>query len=128
MAVTHHHPTPTDLPETSELDETLTIASLEPTAVSCHDQQHSYDVDKAKLLTRLRRIEGQVRGVARMIEEDQYCLDVLTQISAVISSSRAVGMLVLQDHIRGCVVDGPEDEREARLQELNVAIERFTKM
>jgi CsoR family transcriptional regulator, copper-sensing transcriptional repressor len=87
----------------------------------------SYAADKAKLLARLRRTEGQVRGVARMIEEDKYCIDVLTQISAITASLRSVGLLVLQDHIRGCVIDSPEDEREGRLDELNLAIERFTK-
>lgn len=87
----------------------------------------SYAADKAKLLARLRRAEGQVRGVARMIEEDKYCIDVLTQISAITASLRSVGLLVLQDHIRGCVIDAPDDEREARLDELNLAIERFTK-
>ncbi|MGN6033332.1 MAG: metal-sensitive transcriptional regulator [Thermomicrobiales bacterium] len=87
----------------------------------------SYAADKAKLLARLRRTEGQVHGVARMIEEDKYCIDVLTQISAITASLRSVGLLVLQDHIRGCVIDSPEDEREGRLDELNLAIERFTK-
>lgn len=87
----------------------------------------SYAADKAKLLARLRRTEGQVRGVARMIEDDKYCIDVLTQISAITASLRSVGLLVLQDHIRGCVIDSPEDDREARLDELNLAIERFTK-
>lgn len=87
----------------------------------------SYSEDKLKLLARLRRTEGQVRGVARMIEDDKYCIDVLTQISAITASLRSVGLLVLQDHIRGCVIDSPDDQRDARLDELNLAIERFTK-
>jgi len=88
---------------------------------------HSYDADKAKILTRLRRIEGQVRGVARMVEDDKYCIDILTQISAIVASSRSVGLLLLEDHIRGCVVTASPDEREATLEELNRAIERFTR-
>ncbi len=88
---------------------------------------HSYDGDKAKILTRLRRIEGQVRGVARMVEDDKYCIDILTQLSAVIASTRAVGLLVLEDHIRGCVIDGDPADREATLAELTRAIERFTR-
>ncbi len=88
---------------------------------------HSYDADKAKILTRLRRIEGQVRGVARMVEDDKYCIDILTQISALTASSRAVGLLLLEDHIRGCVVTASPDELEATLDELNRAIERFTR-
>lgn len=90
----------------------------------------SYANDKAKILTRLRRIEGQVRGVQKMVEEDQYCVDVLTQLSAIIAGARATGMLVLDDHIRGCVLGtcrhGHEDQEEI-LAELSGAIERFTR-
>ncbi len=87
----------------------------------------SYADDKARILTRLRRVEGQVRGVAGMIEDDTYCIDILTQLSAVIASTRAVGLLVLEDHIRGCVVDGDPARREDTLDELTRAIERFTR-
>lgn len=90
----------------------------------------SYANDKAKILTRLRRIEGQVRGVQKMVEEDQYCVDVLTQLSAIIAGARATGMLVLDDHIRGCVLGtcrhGHEDQEEI-LAGLSGAIERFTR-
>ncbi len=88
---------------------------------------HSYDADRAKILARLKRIEGQVRGISRMIEEDKYCIDILTQVSAVMASTRSVGMLVLEDHIRGCVMNADPDRREATLDELNVAIERFVR-
>jgi DNA-binding FrmR family transcriptional regulator len=88
---------------------------------------HSYDVDRAKILARLKRIEGQVRGISRMIEDDKYCIDILTQVSAVIASTRSVGMLVLEDHIRGCVMNADPDDREATLDELNLAIERFVR-
>ncbi len=87
----------------------------------------SYAEDKQKILTRLRRIEGQVRGIARMVEEDKYCIDILTQISASTSSLRSVGLLVLEDHIRGCVVGADPDDQEATLDELNRAIERFVR-
>lgn len=90
----------------------------------------SYANDKTKILARLRRIEGQVRGVQRMVEEDQYCIDVLTQLSAIIAGARASGTLVLEDHIRGCVFGtcrhGHEDQ-EALVDELTEAIERFTR-
>jgi CsoR family transcriptional regulator, copper-sensing transcriptional repressor len=92
-----------------------------------HRHSDSYAEDKVRILNRLKRIEGQVRGIARMVDEDKYCIDVLTQISASTSSLRAVGMLVLQDHIRGCVVDGDPEDREATLDELNRAIERFVR-
>jgi DNA-binding FrmR family transcriptional regulator len=94
------------------------------------ERSTSYAHDKAKILTRLRRIEGQVRGVQRMVEEDQYCLDVLTQLSAIIAAARTAGLLVLEDHIRGCVLGtchhGHHDDEEL-LQELSGAIERFTR-
>lgn len=88
---------------------------------------HSYSPDKSKILARLRRIEGQVRGVQRMVDEDQYCLDILTQLSAIIAGSRATGLLVLEDHIRGCVINAEENDQEAKLDELMSAIERFNR-
>jgi CsoR family transcriptional regulator, copper-sensing transcriptional repressor len=92
-----------------------------------HHHHHSYGDDKARILARLKRIEGQVRGISRMLEDDKYCIDILTQVSAVIASTRSVGMLVLEDHIKGCVMDAGPDEREATLAELNQAIERFVR-
>ncbi len=99
------------------------------TGVTTERRPHpdSYEEDKAKILKRLSRIEGQVRGVSRMVEEDKYCIDILTQISAIVASTRSVGLLLLQDHIRGCVVNAAPDEREATLDELNRAIGRFTR-
>ena len=105
---------------------TSEIPTLEDEPAS-HRHSHSYGEDKAKILARLRRIEGQVRGVARMIEDDKYCIDILTQLSAIISSSRNVGLLVLEDHIKGCVVNAAPEDREERLTELNLAIERFVR-
>lgn len=92
-----------------------------------HHHAPSYATDKAKILGRLRRIEGQVRGVERMVETDQYCVDVLTQMSSIISALRATGLLVLEDHIRGCVVGADPDDQEAVLDELTGAIERFVR-
>ena len=89
----------------------------------------SYAHDKAKIMARLRRMEGQVRGVQRMVEEDQYCLDVLTQLSAIIAAARQTGLLVLEDHVRGCVLESEhahdEIDREELLTELIGAIDRF---
>jgi CsoR family transcriptional regulator, copper-sensing transcriptional repressor len=98
------------------------IAVAEP----CHEKTASYAADRAKILTRLRRIEGQVRGVARMVEEDKYCVDILTQISAAVAGLRATGLLVLEDHIRGCVISAEPEKQEETLQELMGAIERFS--
>jgi DNA-binding FrmR family transcriptional regulator len=105
-------------------------------AESCHPrspldageyQGHSYHHDKAKITARLKRIEGQVRGISRMVDEEQYCIDILTQVSAVMASMRSVGMLVLEDHIRGCVMNVDPERREDTLTELNQAIERFVR-
>src|SRR6476659_352182 len=85
----------------------------------------SYAADKAKIQARLRRMEGQVRGVQRMVEEDKYCVDVLTQLSSIIAAARSIGLLVLEDHIRGCVVNA--QDKEVMVSELTDAIERFTK-
>ena len=90
----------------------------------------SHAADKGKILARLRRVEGQVRGVRRMVETDQYCIDVLTQLSAIIAAARQTGLLVLEDHIRGCVLGtcqhGHTDQEEL-VEELTEAIERFTR-
>jgi CsoR family transcriptional regulator, copper-sensing transcriptional repressor len=64
-----------------------------------------YSSDRERLLNRLRRIEGQVRGLQRMVEEDTYCIDVLTQIASVTKALQGVGMGLLDDHIRHCVRD-----------------------
>ena len=89
----------------------------------------SYVHDKAKLLARLRRIEGQVRGLQKMIDEEQYCVDVLTQISSVNAALQKVGMIVLEDHIQGCVRAAivEDDDRDRAIAELIEVVERFTK-
>lgn len=90
----------------------------------------SHARDKAKILARLRRMEGQGRGVQRMVEEDRYCLDVLTQHSAVIAAARQTGLMVLEDHLRGCVVGAcraDDVDQEDVLDELMGAIERFAR-
>ena len=92
-----------------------------------HHHSASYEMDKAKILARLKRLEGQVRGVHKMVEEDKYCVDVLTQISAVVAGLRATGLLVLEDHIRGCVLGAEPSDQEAVLDELMSAIERFNR-
>jgi DNA-binding FrmR family transcriptional regulator len=85
----------------------------------------SYQADKARILARLRRMEGQVRGVQRMVEDEKYCVDVLTQLSSIIAAARGIGLVILEDHIHGCVINA--DDKEAAATELIEAIERFTK-
>jgi DNA-binding FrmR family transcriptional regulator len=90
----------------------------------------SHASDKTNILARLRRMEGQVRGVQKMVEEDHPCLDILTQISAIMAAARAAGLLVLEEHIRGCVMGSCQHghlEQEEVLTELTAAIERFSR-
>jgi DNA-binding FrmR family transcriptional regulator len=88
--------------------------------------------DTKATLNRLRRIEGQVRGLQRMVEEDAYCIDVLTQVAAVQTALEQVAVRVLDAHVRHCVADavGGDDEAEAteRLDELMAAVRRFAKV
>ena len=65
--------------------------------------RHSYSRDKAQLLRRLARIEGQVRGISRMIEREEYCIDILQQTSALRAAVDSLAVLVLEDHVQGCV-------------------------
>jgi DNA-binding FrmR family transcriptional regulator len=65
--------------------------------------RHAYTRDRAQLLRRLRRIEGQVRGIARMVEREEYCVDILQQTSALRAAVDAVAVLILEDHVQGCV-------------------------
>ncbi|MDA8236494.1 MAG: metal-sensitive transcriptional regulator [Chloroflexi bacterium] len=89
MTTEHHHPTgATDAGEAGGDDSTF---------------RHSYSRDRAQLLRRLRRIEGQVRGIARMIEREEYCVDILQQTAALRAAIDAVSILVLEDHVQGCV-------------------------
>ncbi|MGH2795726.1 MAG: metal-sensitive transcriptional regulator [Actinomycetota bacterium] len=89
---------------------------------------YKYAEDREQLLNRLKRIEGQVRGIARMVEDDTYCVDVLTQLSAAISALEKVGLHLLADHIRGCVTDAVKSGNgEASTKELVGVVERFLK-
>lgn len=71
--------------------------------------QHSYEKDQ--LLRRLRRMEGQVRGVERMVEEGRYCLDIVMQLRAITAAADSVSREILEDHIRGCVADAIQEDR-----------------
>jgi CsoR family transcriptional regulator, copper-sensing transcriptional repressor len=84
-----------------------------------------YSATKDQLAKRLRRIEGQVRGVERMVEEDRYCIDVLTQISAIQAALDKVALGLLDDHANHCVIGTAEDEREEKTAELMAAVGRL---
>lgn len=92
-----------------------------------------YAADKAAYLRRLKRIEGQVRGIARMVDEDKYCIDILTQVAAVNSAMHAVSLGLLENHLQHCVVDaaqeaatsGSPDAVDAKVKEATQAISRL---
>jgi len=86
-----------------------------------------YTMEKDDYLKRLRRVEGQVRGIERMVEEDTYCIDVLTQISAVTSALRSISLGLLDEHVRHCVANAKEGEGDAMISEAITAVERIVK-
>ena len=89
------------------------------------------DEDKKKLLVRLKRIGGQVDAVGRMIEEDEYCVDILMQISAATGALSKVGEVILEDHLKSCVRDamenGNDKDREQKLEELIAVFRKYKK-
>jgi CsoR family transcriptional regulator, copper-sensing transcriptional repressor len=91
--------------------------------------KHGYD--KEALAKRLHRIEGQVRGIERMVEDDRYCIDVLTQIAAVNTALESLAFKVLDDHVNHCVTDalssGDPKEAAAKSKELMEAVQRFAR-
>jgi CsoR family transcriptional regulator, copper-sensing transcriptional repressor len=87
--------------------------------------RHSYSKDKAQLIRRLSRIEGQVRGIARMIEREEYCIDILQQTSALRAAVDALALLVLEDHVQGCVRTAAEQgEAETYVEEVLDVVRR----
>lgn len=84
-----------------------------------------YTASKDQLLGRLKRVEGQVRGIEGMVEQDRYCIDVITQISAVQAALDKVALGLLDDHARHCVIDGPEGLKRDRTEELMGAVGRL---
>jgi CsoR family transcriptional regulator, copper-sensing transcriptional repressor len=95
-------------------------------ATSCRKSHHPDNVKK-DLTTRLNRIEGQIRGIKGMIENDVYCDDVITQLSATQSALNSVAKLLLDGHLKGCVVDRLAEGDEAVLDELVVTIHKLMK-
>ncbi|QGK70553.1 metal-sensing transcriptional repressor [Allosaccharopolyspora coralli] len=91
---------------------------------------HGYTEDKDAYLKRLRRIEGQVRGLAKMIEEDQYCIDVLTQVSATTKGLQAVSLGLLDEHLKHCVAQAVAEggeEADEKVREASAAIARLVR-
>jgi len=117
-----------DAPETGLEHEQHDHAGHDDAPAAGH--VHGYGADKAKLLARLSRIEGQVRGIARMVDGDTYCIDILTQVSAATRALENVALLLLEDHLDHCVRDaarrgGPEADE--KLAEATAAIARLVR-
>jgi len=91
--------------------------------------KHGYD--KEALVKRLHRIEGQVRGIERMVEDDRYCIDILTQVAAVNTALESLAFKVLDDHVNHCVTDalssGDPKEAAAKSKELMEAVQRYAR-
>ena len=92
---------------------------------------HGYSADTTAIVQRLHRIEGQVRGIERMVEDDRYCIDILTQISAVTTALESVALRILDSHVNHCVAgalaSGDPDDARQKTEELMQAVERFAK-
>ncbi|MGH2934176.1 MAG: metal-sensitive transcriptional regulator [Gaiellaceae bacterium] len=92
---------------------------------------HGYTHEKDALVKRLHRIEGQVRGIERMLEDDRYCIDILTQVAAVSTALDSFAFLILDEHVQHCVAgalaSGDEGEAQVKAAELLEAVHRFTK-
>ena len=92
---------------------------------------HGYSANKDQLLKRLARIEGQVRGISKMVEDDRYCIDILTQLGAVDTALEAVAIKVLEEHVEHCVAgalaSGDRAQADEKSRELLAAVQRFAK-
>ena len=96
-----------------------------------HEHHHGYHNQKDALIKRLHRIEGQVRGIERMVSSDRYCIDILTQVAAVSTALDSLGFQILDEHVKHCVAgalaSGDETEAQAKATELLEAVHRFAK-
>lgn len=127
------------MPDNLLTEETSEETSVETSGCGCDphasisgdgDETHGYSADKKRYLARLKRIEGQVRGLHRMVDEDTYCIDVLTQVSAVQSALKGVALALLDDHMQHCVLHAAqqgEDEAMEKLDEVSAAVGRLLK-
>ena len=95
-----------------------------------HGAQPGYSKEKSALLNRLRRIEGQARGLQRMVEDDTYCIDILTQVSAATKALETVALILMDEHLRHCVADAAREGgkvADMKLDEASAAISRLVR-
>jgi CsoR family transcriptional regulator, copper-sensing transcriptional repressor len=99
--------------------------------MSTTTHEHGYTHEKDLLVKRLHRIEGQVRGIERMLEENRYCIDILTQIAAVNTALESLAFRILDEHVRHCVAgaltSGDEEDAAVKTEELLAAVQRFAR-
>ena len=102
------------------------------TTTAAEHATHGYHDNKDALVKRLHRIEGQVRGIDKMVVDDRYCIDILTQIGAVTTALESLGLRILDDHVKHCVAgalaSGHGAEAQAKAEELLEAVHRFAKV
>ena len=115
---------------TDTTDSTGTASpGTEVAAAAAH--HHGYISDKDRYLQRMKRIEGQARGIAKMIDDEKYCIDILTQVSALTRALHGVATGLLDDHLKHCVLDaakqGDDDAALAKIQEASDAINRLVR-
>ena len=91
-------------------------------------RKYRYTKDKPSLLARMKKIEGQARGIQRMIEEDRYCIDIVQQLTALCAAADEISLLILQSHIEGCVADAIREQHgEGHIKELIETIRKAIK-
>ena len=92
---------------------------------------HGYTAGKDALVKRLHRIEGQVRGIEKMVDDDRYCIDILTQVAAVNTALESLALSILDDHVKHCVAgaiaSGDDEDAAVKIDELLAAVRRFAK-
>lgn len=93
----------------------------------CEKRKHRDEQEYKDLITRLNRIEGQVRGVKKMVEEERYCVDILTQVSAITSALNSFNKVLLSGHIKSCVVNDIRDGKDEVVDELCVTLQKLMK-
>ncbi len=95
----------------------------------CHCGQKKVRTEKEHkdLLNRLSRVEGQIRGIKKMVEDDQYCIDIITQVSAATAALNSFTKVLLSDHIRTCVADDIKDGKDIKLEELVETLQKLMK-
>jgi DNA-binding FrmR family transcriptional regulator len=94
-----------------------------------HSHTHSYTEDTQNIIVRLKRMEGQLKGIRKMVENGEYCVDILNQLSSIMAATQKVANIIMKDHIKGCVRDAltRNENSEEKVDELVSVVEKFTK-